>query len=333
MIKNRFLLAILLPLCLLGCKTDDIFEGPSLNDLYGSFSLIYPFDIADRDVDFAQGEQTFFTAQFSKNVEWKITIKGLESGSEKEITGFSNSLTESNTKWNGSTTHLPMFKAEVCAVELSFAAEIDTFRDTLSVVSAKLNTGLLLSDFENGLNPGWNSFVQSGANMTFQVKNVDIAAQGDLYYDMGGTVNWDWLIGLVNMPATAYGAKTYDLSPVADNVFFNVMLYKKPEINNALILFQFTEDDNGDGFYTANQEDMFSIEVSLTDPGWQQISSKYSDLATLINGQPGTAIGNGLHEPDKLLQVSVLFLANPTSGYSQTYMDYLIFTENGPLQP
>ena len=64
MIKNRFLLAILLPLCLLGCKTDDIFEGPSLNDLYGSFSLIYPFDIADRDVDFAQGEQTFFTAQF-----------------------------------------------------------------------------------------------------------------------------------------------------------------------------------------------------------------------------------------------------------------------------
>lgn len=322
-----------MPLCLTGCKTDDIFEGPSLNDLYGSFSVIQPFDIADRDVDFAQGEQTYFTALFSKNIEWKLAIKGLESGAVKEITGFSNSLTESNSRWNGSTTFLPMFKNEICAVELTFASEQDTFRDTLTVLSAKLNTGLLISDFENGLNPGWNSFVQSGANMTFQVKNTDIAAQGDFYFDMAGTVNWDWLIGLVNMPATAYGGKTFDLSPIADNVFFNVMLYKKAEINNALILFQFTEDDNGDGVYTANQEDMFSIEVSLSNPGWQQISTKYSDLATLINGQPGAAIGNGLHEPDKLLQVSVLFLANPTSGYSQTYMDYLIFTENGPLQP
>lgn len=333
MIKLSIFSALLLPLLFIGCKTDDIFEGPSLNDLYGSFSVITQFDISNRDVDFAQGEQTFFTAQFSKNIEWKITVKGLESGAEKDLTGFSNVINESNSKWNGSTTRLPMFKDEICAVELSFATAIDTFRDTLTITSAKLNAGLLLSDFENGLNPGWNSFVQSGANMTFQIKNEEIAAQGDRYYDMGGTVNWDWLIGLVNMPATAYGGKTFDLSPIADNVYFNVMLFKKPEINNALILFQFTEDDNGDGVYTTNQEDMFSVEITLSDPGWQQISTKYSDLATLINGAPGAPIGNGLHEPDKLLQVSVLFLANPTSGYSQSYMDYMIFTENAPLQP
>jgi hypothetical protein len=56
-------------------------------------------------------------------------------------------------------------------------------------------------------------------------------------------------------------------------------------------------------------------------------------MVTLVNGQPAAPIGNGIREPHKLKEVSVLFLANPTSGYSQSYMDYLIFTQNGPLIP
>ena len=43
--------------------------------------------------------------------------------------------------------------------------------------------------------------------------------------------------------------------------------------------------------------------------------------------------GNKTLNPDKILQMSVLFLADPTSGYSQAYLDYVIFTENGPLNP
>jgi hypothetical protein len=38
-------------------------------------------------------------------------------------------------------------------------------------------------------------------------------------------------------------------------------------------------------------------------------------------------------EPDRLQKVSVLMLANPSSGYSQLYLDYVVFTSNGPLQP
>jgi hypothetical protein len=52
-----------------------------------------------------------------------------------------------------------------------------------------------------------------------------------------------------------------------------------------------------------------------------------------VNGAETAPIGNGLHEPDKLVQVSILFLANPASGYSQAYLDYVTFTEGGPLQP
>jgi len=116
-------------------------------------------------------------------------------------------------------------------------------------------------------------------------------------------------------------------------VYFNTFLYKPENINNGLVLFQFREDDNGDGVYSTNQEDMFSLQITPSQNGWQHVFRKYDDLQTLVNGSEASPIGNGLHEPDKLLQVSVLFLANPASGYSQCLLDNVVFTEGGPLQP
>jgi hypothetical protein len=320
---------------LASCKKDDVnFDGPSLIDLYGEFSILSPLEVSDNSLDFAAGETATFTAEFSKSVDWTVRITGLESGAVKNIIGFSRLLDVSNAVWNGSTTTLPMFKAEECAVALYVTGETDTLRDTITVISPKVNNGLLLADFEDGWNAGWGSFVQSGADMSFVIREDGNAAQGNKYYDMGGEVSWDWLIGLIDIPATAYGAPTFDLSNNPDNVFFNILMAKQPGLTNALVLFQFREDDNGDGVYTDNEEDLFSIEVRLdSQDGWQLISSKYADLATLINGSPADPIGNGIHEPEKLLQVSILMLANPVSGYSQAWMDYILFTENGPLVP
>jgi hypothetical protein len=326
--------------CALACvifsacrKEDDIFDGPSLNDIYGEFSFIQEFDIVDRDVDFGAGETTAFTAEFSKNMQWKVEITGLTTGAVKVIEGTSNVLDVTNTQWNGSTTTLPMFQAEMCAVMLTFTTEPDTIFDTLEVISPKNNAGLLISDFESGWNPGWNSFVQSGADMSFIITEDVQAAQGNKYYDMGGAVDWDWLIGLVNIPATAYGAPTFALNSNPANVYFNVMLYNPPGITNSLVLFQFREDDNEDGVFTEGEEDMFSIEVRMTQPGWQLISSQYQELPTLVNGAVSDPLGNGIYEPHKLYQVSVLMLADPTSGYSQAFMDYMIFTEGNALEP
>jgi hypothetical protein len=53
----------------------------------------------------------------------------------------------------------------------------------------------------------------------------------------------------------------------------------------------------------------------------------------LVNGNPAAPNGNGLHEPHKLFQVSILFLANPASGYSESGLDYMIFTQGEPLRP
>ncbi len=93
------------------------------------------------------------------------------------------------------------------------------------------------------------------------------------------------------------------------------------------------EDDNLDGQFNENSEDMYSIEIGNLDAGWQHISLKYSDMAALVNGQPSDPSGNGLREANKLHNVRVLDLANPDTGYTQVYIDFIIFTEGAPLQP
>ncbi len=328
---------LLLPAILLlagSCRQEsDLFDGPSLNDIYGEFSFVQPFLITDESVDFGAGETTSFSAEFSKNVNWQIRITGLSSGAEKIISGTSNILDADNTLWTGTTTTLPMFRAELCAIELTFENETDTILDTLEILSPKVNAGLLLSDFESGWNPGWSSFVQSGGDMSFNITDAVSSAQGQYYYDMGGEVNWDWLIGLIDIPATAYGAPTFPLSENPGNVFFNVLLNNPPGITNSVVLFQFREDDNEDGIFSEGTEDMFSAEIKMTEAGWQLISRNYAELPTLVNGVASEPLGNGIYEPHKLWRVSILMLANPTSGYSQALMDYLIFTEGSALQP
>lgn len=315
------------------CKVDEEFEGPSLVDLYGDFSIIDSLDITNRNVNFSTGESTAFTATFSKNVNWKLEVTGLQSGAVKRFEGFSNSLTAANATWNGTTTVLPMFRVEDCAVQLTIENVADTLRDTLAVLGSKVYQGFVVADFENGWNPGWNKYVQSGASMSFAVLTNASAAQGSRYYEMAGEVSWDWLIGLVNMPGSAYGATHYPLTSNPSNLYFNTMLYKPAGIDNGLVLFQIKEDDNEDGIYSAGTEDMYSIQVSLSDSGWSKFSQRYDNIPTLFNGAPAGAIGNGLHEPNKVIEVSTLFLANPTSGYSKTWIDYMIFTEGSALEP
>jgi hypothetical protein len=151
---------------------------------------------------------------------------------------------------------------------------------------------------------------------------------------MAGTVNWDWLIGLVDFPATAYGtAKTFPLNTNPNAVYFNCLVYGVPSTNPSLVLFQFREDDNGDGTFVPATEDEYDYQVTVDWVGWKLISVKYSDLNTLVNGAPATPKGNGLRNPDKLSKLSMLHLANPNDGFASSKLDLIVMTENGPLQP
>ncbi len=315
-------------------KKDSKIDGPSLEDLNGAFYVVSPLTPSLDSVDFSLGQTVYFEASFSKTSEWNLKINGLVSGAEKIISGTSSQLNISSTLWGGETTNLPIFKNENCKVELTISGEDDTLVAFVKVIQPKTNDGFLIADFENGFNNGWTSFIQSGANMDFQVQTDASAPQGNKFYNMAGTVNWDWLIGLVNFKSTAYsGAPAFPLSANPNNVYFNVMIYGEEGTTNSIVLFQFEEDENNNGVFSSASEDMYAKEIKVDWVGWKLISVKYSDLVNLVNGVPATPNGNGVHDSDKIKTINMLHLANPNSGYAKSKLDYIIFTENSPLIP
>ena len=332
---KNYLLLIILGWTLLACRKEEAtkFDGPSLEDLNGAFVIINGLQASQDSVDFATGESVYFTAEVSKISPWKITITGQTSGAVKEITGLSSTIDVSKSLWNGSTTKFPIFKSEMCKVDLTFTNEPDTLTVYVKVLAPKLNAGFLISDFESGFNSGWTTFAQLGANMDFQIRSDVSAPEGESYYNMAGTVDWDWLIGLVNFKASAYGAPTFPLSSNPNNVYFNVMLYGEPGLTNTLVLFQFEEDENGDGAFTSTSEDMYSLQVTVDWVGWKMVSVKYSDIPCLVNGSPAAPNGEGTHQSNKIRTINMLHLANPNSGFAKAKLDYMIFTENAPLNP
>lgn len=315
-------------------KNKPDFEGPSIQELYSDFKLMQAFKANRDSVNFTQGETVQFSATFNKVVDWTIHIVGKKSHGVKRISGVSKQIDATNGVWDGSVSNFPMFMQEDCSVMLTINQVADTFRLNEKIIGTKPLNGFMVADFETGLKPGWVRFAQTGANMDFQIKTDTLAPQGGKYFNMAGTVNWDWLIGLIDYPASAYGSiKTFPLLSNADAVYFNCLIYGVPNTNPTLVLFQFKEDENGDGVINANTDDQYDFQVNVDWVGWKLVSVKYKDVQTLVNGVPSTPKGNGIHNPDKIGKISMLHLANPNDGFASSKIDLLMFTENSALQP
>lgn len=328
-------LFIALMLTLLACRKEEInkFEGPSIDELNSPFSVVSGLTTSRDSVDFLAGESVYFSAVLSKTTPWQLRIVGEVSGAEKIVTGLSKTIDATAYTWDGSTTNLPMFKTENCRVELTFSGQPDTLVTQVKVLQPKVNSGFLVADFDSGFNPGWTFYFQSGLDMNFAIVTDGTSPQGNKHYNMQGTVDWDYLIGLVNFKASAYGSSTYPLNSNPDNVYFNVMIYGDPVLTNSIVLFQFEEDEDGNGTFSGASEDMYSLEVPVNWTGWKLVSIKYSDIPSLSSGVPTPANGNAVHNSDRISSINMLHLANPASGQARSKLDYLIFTENGPLQP
>lgn len=333
----KYVLALMLSAaCFVSCERDSDANKITLTDIYAEFEIKESLDVNRTSIDFEQGENTHFTAEFSKPVIWELSITGNKSGAEKTITGFSKELNAETAVWDGSTTIFPMFKSgEDCSVELNVPAEDTTLvlSESITVKKAKVDQGVVITDFESGndYRDGWDWFFQSGVSF-FNLKSTKRAAQGSYYYKMFGECSWDWLIGMINIPATAFENNTFGLSSDPNNLYFNVLLNVREP--NARLLIRFKEDENNDGVFDIETEDEYSITIMDAEEGWQQISVKYSDLVVVDeNGNTITPNGNGIHNPDLLNIIDVLLLADPETGYSRVDMDYMIFTENEPLKP
>jgi hypothetical protein len=320
-------------LFLSACERNLTPDGPNLGDLYGNFEIREGLAVSATTVDFSAGQTVHFTAKTSISADWVLEVRGTTSGSRWRLEGKSKELNAANATWEGQTTQFPTFAAENCAVKLWYVGQPDTLRSTVQVTGTRALEGVVLDAFDApAIQTHWTPFLQTGANMKFTTVNEAPRAQGSSYYRMGGAVAWDWLIGMLDLFADDFNTTDgFGLPTDATKVYFNGIFKQKAGLSNGIVLLQFREDDNGDGVYQSSNEDLWAVELR---PGanWKLESLKYSDLVTLINGAPASSVGNGIHEPHKLHQVSVLFLANPSSGYAECDADALLFSLNSPAK-
>jgi len=329
--NNILILSLFAALFVSSCERDKALEGPSLRDQYGEFKILQPFASSVSTVDFSKGQTVHFTAKFTRPATWVLTIKG-SNNAEKVFSGKSTVIDITNSKWNGASSVFPSFPLGACEAELYIKDDSSYHKVTVNITGKRNPGGEVIADFESGVNAKWRIFAQNGARMTFDIKDTGVVPQGSKYYTMAGTVSFDWLIGLMDFPATAMGANGFNLSGNPDDIYFNVVMSRPNNITNGIVLFQFSEDENGDKTFNANNEDMYSVELKNLNASWKVYSIKYSELLTLVNGSASTPKGNGRFDADKLHQVSCLFLANPSSGYSQVSLDYMAFTKGSPLE-
>jgi hypothetical protein len=328
--KLKFLL-FLFPFFFTSCEKEKI-EGPSLNDLFADLEILEPLSVVGDSADFASGQNIYFTASFSKQLDWKIKIEGLSSGSVKIILGKSNEINQSNSTWLGNSSSLPFFIKEDCKVLLSFEVHDETISSQLNIQEEKNyqneNT-VLITDLENNFNPNFTGFFQSGCTRALAIGG---AGQKDKYLAQFGTCDWDWLIGYVDYFSNFWYDDKNNMINDPSKLYFNIMIKGDSTISsvtnlpNSLFKLEFYEDENGDNYHDANSEDRFDLEFEVNWTGWRMVSLCYNDLIP-----PATNPGNGIKQPDKIFKVRTLLLANPDSGPARADVDFLIWSNGAPI--
>jgi hypothetical protein len=319
---------------LAGCNHEtDIFDGPDLIDRFGEFKVNSGLMVSQPTVDFAGGESVYFTAAFNKNIDWIIEITGMESGAVKRIEGFDKDITVDNSIWNGGTTDLPFFRAEMCSVKLTVPEEPEFMEEAeVEVLSAKIYEGSIFTDFETDQ----GSLIEFG-NYEFELTNESgrrnniPAAQGEYYYLLEGTddVVSNFFVGLINVSAGVTG-ETYVPLPTKDpeNLYFNCFLYTEGAPHTIAVI-QFVYDTNDNGVFNDGVDETFQVtgDFPLTGkaPGWHQISHSMAD------------VGITQEQLDKLVTIRVLLISDmnsqPDPPLQVSYgIDYMTFTQGGPLE-
>ena len=344
-IKTKFILSLLLACFLNSCTKND-FEGPSIEILYGEFELIKPFKLTNKNPDFSSNEQVGFHCEFNKPIEWKITIEGLSTGANREITGFSNAIDSNMIVWNGGPSQVPFFSEEICSIKLTLGNEIDTLRDTITIVSAKpYENGVWIEDFEDGVpTDALVYFNTEGGDMTFSTANDD-ALLGSSYFQMGGRVNWDWPLGNLDLPLNIT-----NFSQTSDDLYINIGILSDlndlhtGQFINILISeetntpFNENLNNNASDLFESTME-IYKMKVPVDWDGWQMKSFRYSDFEPV---SPNNQDINFNRNPNDIKAIRISCQACPSSSGNpvcpenfmkvvRTDIDHIIFTTNSSL--
>ena len=319
-------------LMLAGCDHEtEPFDGPSLINRFGEFAVLDSLRASADAVDFSQGESISFSASFNKEVDWILTITGLETGATKQISGFSNVLEESNSVWEGGTTSLPLFGIEAAAVELLIPSEDSVrLRDTVDVLGRRVYEGVVFTDFEQafGANASLGNFEFELTNRTGR-RNDTVAAQGDWFYYFEGTDNVvpNFFVGLLDISSRVTGQNYIPLPAVSpEELYFNAFLYSDggPHV---IAVVQFIFDSNDSGAFEDGQDRAFQLpgDFPLSRPGWQHVFHPMSET------------GISEEQMQKIVAVRLLLISDrnsqPTPPLQVDFgIDNIVFTNGAPLQ-
>jgi hypothetical protein len=343
-IRQQYILTIISIILFLGCTKDEV-EGPLINDIYGFFEITQPLTISNKNPDFSTNEVVKFQMGFNKNIDWKISITGLVSGSNKVISGFSNSLDSNLNIWNGTTSQFPFFEQEYCAIELTFLNESDTLRDTIEIMGPQLYTdGFIVADFENGFPTDAFNKPQGGNTLATFVISDDVPLLGNYYFQMGGMINYDWALGKIEFKLD-YSSNQISSSP--DDFYLNLGIFSDTvdlhtgQFVNVLISESdepFDPDNNGVANIFDSNEEVYKLKLYIDWEGWKLISIRYSDFVA-TNSTAGVVFERN---PNDIKGMRIACQACPSGGSNpscpenldrmvRTDLDHIIFTENDAL--
>jgi len=344
-IKTKIILFMGLVFLLHSCTKQE-FEGPSIATIYGDFELIEPLIVTNKNPIFSSNDQVGFHCEFNKPIKWKITILGLSTSAFREITGFSNLIDSNMIVWKGGPSQVPFFAEEDCAIELSFENETDTLRDTITIVSAKnFDDGIWFEDFEDGIpSDGLVYYNNDGGSMTFSVAN-DNALLGNSYFNMGGRVNWDWVLGNIDLPINMS-----DVSQNSDDLYINLGILSDLQdlhtgqfinilISEEIVIpFNDNPNNNASDLFESTME-VYKMKVPVDWDGWQMKSFRYTDFEAV---SPNNQDINFNMNPADIRAIRITCQACPSSSGNpvcpenfgkdvRTDVDHIIFTANSSL--
>ena len=180
--------------------------------------------------------------------------------------------------------------------------------------------------------------------MTFAVANDD-ALLGSSYFKMGGRVNWDWNLGILDIPLNITNVSQNsddlyinigilsDLQDLHTGQFINILISEETDTP-----FNDNNNNNASDLFESTME-VYKMKVPVDWNGWQLKSFSYSDFEPV---SPNNQSINFNMNPSDIRAIRISCQACPSSSGNpvcpenfgkdvRTDIDHIIFTANSSL--
>lgn len=336
-----YILALVSLVIQLGCKKEDDFRGPETIISSSDFEIVTPLTVSDVSIDFTEKDTVTFEALFNEVSDYKIVIKGQETGAVKTIEGTGDQLL---AYWNGNSDET-FFQEETCEFSLYVRGVSEPIQeDTIQIIARMEAPGNLVASFEplgqNLLVGFWEADVNGKKTKITCERTSEVAIEGDYAFKLEGENHLNTsnrFLGVAyakpivgengeSNSGTKYRVGTEN----ADELWFNVWIYGNGNTDSYLSI-KFMQDDNESGDHDGNLDNGFEFNIKdLSFNGWKLFSVRYDQLTAGGNADYGGS-GDKVHRPNLISQIEFALWSNVNGRPVSATLDYPIFTLNAPL--